>query len=128
MSRPTSPGGFQKEGETLATFPTGTLLNYLARKENTIDSISYNPGTWKLLGEQRVLKNLQAMPPTYIAIVYHDFLEFGYRFFGEAFGQDIYQWISEDYASFKLIGKDPVKGEGFGIHLYKLKTASSVQP
>jgi hypothetical protein len=60
--------------------------------------------------------------------VYHDFLEFGYRFFGKDFGQDIYQWISEDYALFKLIGKDPVKGEGFGIHLYKLKTASSVQP
>ena len=117
-----------KEGETLAAFPTGTLLNYLVRKENPITSISYNPGTWKLLGEQRVLKDLQATPPTYIVIVYHDFLEFGYRFFGKDFGKDIYQWISEDYASFKLIGKDPVKGEGFGIHLYKLKTAAPAQP
>jgi hypothetical protein len=116
-----------KEGETLAAFPTGTLLNYLTRKENTIDSISYNPGTWKLVGEQKVLKDLQATPPTYIAIVYHDFLEFGYRFFGKDFGQDIYQWISEDYASFKLIGKDPVKGEGFGIHLFKLKNLKSDQ-
>ncbi len=115
-----------KEGETLATFPTGTLLNYLARKENSIDSISYNPGTWKLLGEQRVLKDLQATPPTYIAIVYHDFLEFGYRFFGKDFGIDIYQWISKDYVSFKVIGHDPLKGKGFGIHLYKLKTAIPV--
>jgi len=113
-----------KEGETLATFPTGTLLNYLARKKNTIDSISYNPGTWKLLGEQRVLKDLQATPPTYIAIVYHDFLEFDTRFFGKDFGKDIYQWILKDYDSFKLIGKDPMKGEGFGIHLYKLKTSA----
>lgn len=112
-----------KEGETLATFPTGTLLNYMARKKNPIDSISYNPGTWKLLGEQRVLKDLQATPPTYIAIVYHDFLEFEYRFFGKDFGKDIYQWISEDYLSFKVIGRDPLKAEGFGIHLYKLKTA-----
>ena len=117
-----------KEGETLAALPTGTLLNYLTRKENPIDSISFNPGTWKLLGEQRVLKDLQATPPTYIVIVYHDFLEFGTRFFGKDFGKEIYQWISEDYASFKIIGKDPVKGEGFGIHLYKLKTASSIQP
>ena len=117
-----------KEGETLATFPTGTLLNYLSRKENTIDSISYNPGTWKLIGEQKVLADLQASPPTYIAIVYHDFLEFGTRFFGKDFGKEIYQWILEDYASFKIIGKDPVKGEGFGIRLYKLKTASSTQP
>jgi hypothetical protein len=113
-----------KENETLATFPTGTLLNYLLRKESTTDSISYNPGTWKLLGEQPVLKDLQAAPPTYIAIVYHDYLEFGYRFFGKDFGKDIYRWISEDYNSFKLIGKDPVKGESFGIHLYKLKTAA----
>ncbi len=117
-----------KEGETLAAFPTGTLLNYLTRKENPITSISYNPGTWKLLGEQRVLKDLQATPPTYIAIVYHDYFEFGTRFFGKDFGKDIYQWISEDYASFKLIGKDPVKGEGFGIHLLKLKTAAPAQP
>ena len=116
-----------KTGETLATFPTGTLLNYLARKENTIDSISYNPGTWKLLGEQRVLKDLQAAPPTYIAIVYHDFLEFGTRFFGKDFGTNIYQWILENYESFKVIWKDPVKGEGFGIHLYKLKYASQDQ-
>jgi len=64
----------------------------------------------------------------YIAIVYHDLLKFGYRFFGKDFRKDIYQWISEDYASFKLIGKDPVKGEGFGIHLYKLKTAAPAQP
>ena len=34
----------------LAAFPTGTLLNYLSRTENPINSISYNPGTWKLLG------------------------------------------------------------------------------
>ncbi len=115
-----------KEGETLAAFPTGTLLNYLIRKENPIDSISYNPGTWKLLGEQKVLKDLQATPPTYIAIVYHDFLEFGTRFFGKDFGKDIYQWISKDYASFKIIGKDPIKGEGFGIHLFKLKTAAEL--
>ena len=113
-----------KEGETLATFPTGTLLNFLSRKENTIDSISYNPGTWKLIGEQKVLADLQASPPNYIAIVYHDFFEFGYRFFGKDFGKDIYQWISEDYVSFKVIGKDPLKGEGFGIHLYKLKIAT----
>ncbi len=111
-----------QEGDTLATFPTGTLLNYMVRKENTIDSISFNPGTWKLLGEPRVLRDLQNKPPTYIAIVYHDFHEFGYRFFGKDFGKDIYQWISQDYISLKVIGRDPLKGEGFGIHLYKLKT------
>ena len=116
-----------KAGETLATFPTGTLLNYLARKENTIDSISYNPGTWKLLGEPKILKDLQTAPPTYIAIVYHDYLEFGTRFFGKDFGMGIYQWILENYDSSKLIGKDPVKGEGFGIHLYKLKGTTSDQ-
>ena len=117
-----------KENETLAAFPTGTLLNYLTRNKNTIDSISYNPGTWKLLGEQRVLEDLQSSPPTYIAIVYHDFYEFGYRFFGKDFGQDIYQWILEDYTPFKLIGKDPAKGEGFGIHLFKLKPTISLNP
>ena len=117
-----------KEGETLAALPTGTLLNYLTRNKNPIDSISYNPGTWKLLGEQRVLNDLQTTPPTYIAIVYHDFLEFGTRFFGKDFGNDIYQWVLEDYDSFKLIGKDPVKGEGFGIHLFKLKTSVPVHP
>ena len=113
-----------KEGETLAAFPTGTLLNYLTRKENPIDSISFNPGTWKLLGEQRILTDLQTTPPTYVAIVYHDFLEFGTRFFGRDFGKDIYQWVLKDYDSIKLIGKDPVKGEGFGIHLYKLRAAT----
>ena len=113
---------------TMAAFPTGTLLNYLVRKENPITSISYNPGTWKLLGEQRVLKDLQATPPTYIVIVYHDFLEFGYRFFGKDFGKGIYQWISEDYASFKLIGKDPVKEEGFGIQILKRKPPPQPNP
>ena len=117
-----------KEGDTLATFPTGTLMNYLLRKPNSINSISFNPGTGLLLGESRVLNDLQAAPPTHIAIVYHDYLEFGARFFGKDFGKEIYQWILKDYESLKLIGRDPVEGEGFGIHLFKRKPENPASP
>ena len=54
-------------------------------------------------GEQRVLKNLQATPPTYIAIVYHDFLEFGTCFFGEGFRK---RYLPVDFEGLRLIQTD----------------------
>lgn len=51
-------------------------------------------------GEQRVLKNLQATPPTYIAIVYHDFLEFSTRFFREGFRK---RFLPVDFEGLRFI-------------------------
>jgi hypothetical protein len=113
-----------KTGETLTTIPSGALLNYLTRTPKSTNTIYINPVSIKLAGEDHMLSNLKEQLPSYIAIVYHDFYEFEYRFFGKDYGNAIYQWILKDYDSFKLIGKDPVKGEGFGIHLYKLRSAT----
>ena len=109
--------------EGFATFPTGTLLNYLSRRVNPINSLSFNPGTLTLVGEQAVLESLEAHPPAYVVIIFFDFLQFEYRFFGRDFGQGIYSWIQSNYVLFRQIGKDPVQDKAFGIQIFKRKTA-----
>ena len=113
-----------KDEDTLAAIPSGALLNYLSRTPQSTNALYINPVSIELTGENHFLDNLKQQPPSYIAIVYHDFYEFEYRFFGKDYRMNIYQWILGNYDSFKVIGKDPVKGEGFGIHLYKLKSTA----
>ncbi len=107
--------------QELYSFPTGTLLNFLARRKNSNPNISFNPGTWKLVGENIILNSLKDSPPHFIVIVFHDYLEFKYRFFGVDFGQNIYQWIQKNYQSIHQIGNHPVKDKKEGIIIFKKK-------
>ncbi len=104
------------------SFPTGTLLNFLAKRKNSNPNISFNPGTWKLVGENIILDSLKDSPPHFIVIVFHDYLEFKYRFFGVDFGQNIYQWINENYQSIHQIGHHPVEDKKEGIVIFKNKS------
>jgi len=109
--------------EGFSTFPTGAMLNYLSRRVNPINTMSFYPATSStLVGEQTVLDSLEAHPPAYVVIIFFDFLRFENRLFGRDFGQGIYSWIQSNYVLFKQLGKDPVKDKAFGIQILKRKT------
>ena len=105
--------------ESIATFPTGALLNYMARRVTPVKSLSFNPVIFKQIGEPAVLEDLNLHPPDYIVIIFHDYLEFEYRFFGVDFGKGIYDWVQKNYYLFRQIGRDPVKDKAFGIQIFK---------
>jgi len=103
--------------ETLAVLPHGVMLNYLSRRVNPSPYIALDPVALSVFGEGEVLRSFQTRPPDYIALVHIDFSEFGFRFFGRDYGQQIYSWIEAHYENVVLIGTPPLHGEGFGILL-----------
>ena len=102
---------------TLAAFPEGTMLNYLARRPNPTPFTFVHPPELAYLDEDRVLSSLEAHPPDYVALVHFDSSEHGYRFFGRDYGLRIGDWVSRNYRGVALAGAPPFQGPSFGIRL-----------
>jgi hypothetical protein len=69
----------------------------------------------------RILSAIQAHPPDYIALVHNDTSEFGFRFFGQDYGQRLFAWIDSHYREVASAGARPFVGEKFGIVLLRKK-------
>ncbi len=106
-------------GAGFAVFPTGSMLNYLARRPNPLPYMVYGPFEWLAFGEKPVLDDLKQDPPPYIVLVERQYPEFGARYFGKDYGQDIYAWIRNHYQMAVRIGNPPFTGQGYGIEILK---------
>ena len=107
--------------KTLACFPEGIMINYLARRETATRFVNFNPPDLLLFGEDRMLAAMQASPPDFIFLVHKDTSEFGLKFFGRDYGQKLYAWIEENYEPQDLsmidLGAEPLRDTRFGIRL-----------
>jgi phosphoglycerol transferase MdoB-like AlkP superfamily enzyme len=107
--------------KTLACFPEGIMLNYLARRRAPTPYVNYNPPDLLLFAEDNMLSALQSAPPDYILIVHKDTSEFGVPFFGRDYGQNLFAWIIGHYQPLPLpgisLGAQPLRSEHFGIRL-----------
>jgi hypothetical protein len=107
--------------KTLACFPEGIMINYLARRQTAGPYVNYNPPDLLLFGEDQMLAALKVTPPNYIFLVHKDTSEFGERFFGIDYGQKLYAWIAANYRDQPLpmldLGVEPLRGNQFGIRL-----------
>jgi hypothetical protein len=107
--------------KTLACFPEGIMINYLARLNTSTPYVNFNPPDLLLFGEDRMLEALKRSSPDYVFLVHKDTSEFGERFFGRDYGQNIYAWIQARYREQPLpmlyLGAEPLQGAQFGIRL-----------
>jgi hypothetical protein len=100
---------------TLAVLPEGAMLNVLLRRPNPSGFVDFGPLEVLAFGEEAMLRGLQAHPPDRIALVHKDTSEFGPRFFGRDYGQEIFAWIARHYGNPRGYGDLPLRGDGFGI-------------
>lgn len=105
--------------ETLAVFPEGIMLNYLARRVTPLPYLSLPPFILHTQGEDTVLSTLRAHPPDYIALAHKDTSEEGFQLFGRDYGQRVYAWIRNHYRDVALFGAPPLRDERFGILLMR---------
>ena len=106
--------------KTLACFPEGIMINYLARRVAPTPYVNFNPPDLLLFGEENMLQALRRHPPDYILIVHKQTSEFGVKFFGHDYGRAIYQWIVEHYRPQEVpidLGPLPLRDDRFGIRL-----------
>lgn len=110
--------------ETLAVLPEGVMLNYLSRRGSTVPHTNYMPPEVILYGEDRILADLQAAPPDYVALVHKDTSEYGFPLFGRDYGEKLHAWVLRHYEPVHRVGHVPLKHvRRFGIELRKRSAA-----
>ena len=105
--------------DTVAVLPEGVMINYLSRRRNSTPIVTSIPSDILMFGEDRILRALQATPPTYVVLVHRDTTEYGFRFFGKDYGQSIAEWFVQNYRPVKLIGAMPLRDDRFGVLIAK---------
>jgi hypothetical protein len=106
--------------KTLACFPEGIMINYLARRVAPTPYVNFNPPDLLLFAEKNMLGALRRRPPDFILIVHKQTSEFGVNFFGRDYGRAIYQWIATHYRAEPVpidLGALPLRDSRFGIRL-----------
>jgi hypothetical protein len=108
--------------KTLACFPEGIMINYLARRPAPTRYVNFNPPDLLLFGQDRMVQAMQTSPPDFIFLVHKDTSEFGLKFFGRDYGQKLFAWIQQNYREQDLpmmnLGAEPLQNAQFGIRLF----------
>ena len=105
--------------DTVLVLPEGIMINYLARLRTPTRHINFMPPELILFGEEQILEELRAAPPTATLLVHKDTSEYGFPLFGHDYGQTIMQWLKGRYRNGSvLLGQPPLEpGTSFGIGL-----------
>jgi len=107
-------------GETLAVFPEGVMLNWLARRANPTPYVNFMPPELLLFGQERILAAFRAHPPDWVLLVHKDTSEYGFPLFGPDYGRALATWIQESYEPVADFGQPPLRpGTVFGIELLR---------
>jgi hypothetical protein len=111
------------EDGTLLVLPEGVSINYWLRRENPIRFDLFLPTELRALGgDQVVIQELEANPPSMIALVHRDHVEFGVEPFGvdPRNGRDLMRWVQQHYTKVGTIGAEPFTNRRFGITILRL--------
>ena len=86
-----------RDGDGLAVFPEGEVLNFLSSRPNPVRHMLYLPGYLTAENEPAVLAELVRARPAAIVIWRRPVSEYDRGLFGEDFGQGIRKWIESQY-------------------------------
>jgi hypothetical protein len=109
-------------GATLLALPEGASLNYWLRRTNPTRYNLFLPEEIDAFGgDERLLQDLRAHPPDFIALVHRDYTEFGVGPFGvdPRNGRGMMNWVARNYRRVGRIGAEPFRNRGFGIAILR---------
>lgn len=104
--------------DTVAVLPEGTMVNYLARRENPTGYLSFLPGA-ALINESRVVDAFIADPPDFIILAHRDTSGYGPRFFGRDYGRDLFGFVYRNYEPVYRAGATPLRTDEFGMMILR---------
>jgi hypothetical protein len=108
-------------GQTLLVLPDGAMINYLARMPNSVAPFEYYTPEVAGLHEGILVEELRRHPPDWVAIVSRDLRESGIQRYGAepGKGQEIMQWVFENYQPKASLGGDPLDFQQAGFILLR---------
>jgi len=116
-------------GDTLAVLPEGVMLNYLARVENPSRFVNFMPLELELFGESRMVADLEASAPRYVAVMHRPTREYGVPRFGQHYGRELWNWIETRYEPVAVYGDPPLQEHSkFGIELRRRRATPAQAP
>ena len=65
---------------------------------------------------------------SHVALVHCETAIYGFRYFGQDYGQALARWIERNYVRQARIGAEPFRGEGFGIVLLRRRASTPSAP
>jgi hypothetical protein len=108
---------------TLAVFPEGAMLNYLARLENPTPYINFMPPEIVLFGEARILAAFKEAPPDVVLITHKSTAEYGAAFFGVDYARELGAWLRQEYQAVQVFGDPPLQPQSrFGVAVLVRRT------
>jgi hypothetical protein len=109
---------------SLAVFPEGVMLNYLARLDNPTPYFNFMPPEIVLFGEARTLAAFRAHPPDLVLLAHKDTTEYGARWFGRNYATELGSWLQAEYQEIQRFGDPPLQpGSRAGIAVLVRRSA-----
>lgn len=108
---------FVSKDETLAVWPEGALLNFLAQRPNSTPHIVLMPPEVLMYSEGLVLSAYRHRPPDFILLIDRDISEYGVGQFGHGYARDLWAWLWQEYEPVTSPSGEPAEAEEFGMTL-----------
>ncbi len=96
-------------GQTLAVIPDGAGINYATGMFNPATYDILNPLVLQLLGEAKITAAYAAQPPDFLLLVHYDTSQYGARWFGRNYAQDMATRFESEY---EPLGRFGESGDG----------------
>jgi hypothetical protein len=113
------------EGQTLAVWPQGCMVNFLTRRKNPAPYIVLMPPEIAMFGEEKILESYRKNPADFVLLLQYDTSEYGLRPFGEGYAQRIAAWLRAEYRPLRAFGHVPFVSQEPGAVLMARKERSS---
>ena len=114
---------------TVAVLPEGIMLNYLARRQSPTRYINFMPPEFSLYGSDAIVEAFRNNPPDYMLFVHKRTGLYGFPFFGKDYGQNLYQWATDNYQLARQIGETPFnEATRFGITILERRDKQGTRP
>lgn len=114
--------GHTDNEESLVVFPEGLTINFLSERKNPLYYYIYLPmDLAKPEVLMSIISDMKNKNIDYVALVQRDTTEYGYAVFGKDYGEQLWNYISENYILYKQFGPLPFTSQDFGIALFRRK-------
>ena len=95
-----------RPGDRVATFPEGSIFNFLADRRSPLRQEQVLPGMLDADAERRVISRLEADPPEWVVLGVVDYRAWGVGRFGQDWALELGQFIDQHYQPIATLG-DP---------------------
>jgi hypothetical protein len=102
---------------TLLVLPEGVMINYWLRRRTPIQVFNFMPPELLMFGEEEIIADLEAHAPDVVLLAQKETPEYGHRFFGHGYGDDLLRWIHARYRESARFGAVPLTSADWGAQI-----------